>query len=62
MVSNPDCKKPEHKMHMCSMKESDFDKVNPDKVSEMAENPKFKCGKCGAKVKSSVNVCSPVEL
>ena len=62
MASNPNCKKPEHKMHMCAMKESGFDKKNPDKFREMTVNPKYKCGTCGAKATKSKNLCEPVKL
>ena len=33
MASNPNCKKPEHETHMCAMKESGFDKKNPQNIS-----------------------------
>lgn len=62
MTNNTNCKKPEHKMHMCAIKESGFDKKNPDKVSEMTANPKYKCDTCGAKAAKSENLCKPVKL
>lgn len=62
MESNPNCKKTKHKMHMCAMKESGFDKKKPDKFREITANPKYKCGTCGAKVNKSENVCDPIEL
>jgi hypothetical protein len=62
MAGNPTCKEPEHKMHMCALKQNGFDKENPDKFKELTENPKYKCGNCGVKVNNSENVCEPVEL
>jgi len=62
MAGNPNCKKPEHKMHICAMKESGFDKKNPDKFKAIIENPEYKCATCGAKAKKSENLCKPVKL
>jgi len=62
MAGNPTCKKKEHKMHMCALKESGFDKKNPDKYKKLTANPKYKCGTCGAKAKKSKNLCKPVKL
>ncbi len=62
MAGNPDCKKPEHKMHMCALKAEGFDKKNPEEYKKLTENPKYKCGNCGAEVNNSENVCDPVEL
>lgn len=62
MAGNPNCKKSGHKVHICAMKESGFDKKNPDKFKAIIENPKYKCGTCGAKAKKSENLCRPVKL
>ena len=62
MTSNAECKKPEHKMHMCALKESGFDKENPDEFLEMTLNPKYRCDNCGAKAANSENLCKPVKL
>jgi hypothetical protein len=53
MADNPECNKDGHKMHMCALKENEFDKKNPDKFREMTENPEYKCGTCQAKTKKS---------
>jgi hypothetical protein len=62
MASNPNCKKPEHKMHMCALKEEGFDKKNPDKYKNLTANPKYECITCGGKAKSSENLCKPVKI
>ena len=62
MAGNPTCRKQGHKMHICAMKESGFDRENPDKFTAITENPKYKCGTCGAKARSSGSLCKPVSL
>ena len=65
MAGNPECKKDGHKMHICSIKaEEEFAKAEPDaqKYKQLTDNPKFECGKCGAGVNNSENVCEPAEL
>jgi hypothetical protein len=62
MAGNPTCKEPEHKMHMCAMKESGLGKKNPDKFREMTANPKYRCDNCDAKAAKSENLCKPVKL
>ena len=62
MAGNPDCKKPDHKMHICAMKERAFDKKNPDKFKAIIEKPKYKCGTCGARAKNTPNLCKPVKI
>ncbi len=62
MAGNPECNKEGHKMHMCSMKAEELEIREPEKYRKLTENPKFKCGNCGAKVNNSENVCDPVEL
>jgi predicted nucleic acid-binding Zn ribbon protein len=62
MAGNPECKKDEHKMHMCSIKSEELEKTDAEKYKQLTENPEFECSNCGAKVKKSENVCDPVEL
>jgi hypothetical protein len=62
MTGNPDCKKKEHKMHMCALKAEGFDRKNPSKFKTLIENPHYKCENCGAKAKKAENLCEPVEL
>lgn len=62
MTSNTDCKNKEHKMHMCSLKETGFDKQNPEKFKAIAGKPNYKCGNCGAEAGKSENLCKPVKL
>lgn len=62
MGGNPMCKKQEHTMHICSLKERDFDKENPDEFKAIIENPKYKCSTCDANAKKSENLCKPVKL
>jgi hypothetical protein len=62
MSGNPNCKKKEHKMHMCALKAEGFDKKNPAKFMALTENPQYKCENCGAKAKKAENLCKPVEL
>ena len=62
MAGNPICKKPEHTMHICSMKERDYDKENPDEFKAITENPKYKCDTCNANAKNSKNLCKTVKL
>jgi len=62
MAGNPDCKHEEHNMHMCALKESGFDKENPEKFRAMTDNPKYKCGNCGATANESKHLCQPVGL
>jgi hypothetical protein len=62
MAGNPMCKKQGHKMHVCAMKENGFDKKNPSRFKEITANPKYECGTCGGKAKSSENLCNPVKL
>jgi rubrerythrin len=61
MAGNPECKKDGHKMHMCSIKAEELEKMEPEKYTQLTENPQFECGNCGAKVKNSENVCDPVD-
>jgi len=63
MAGNPNCKKPEHnKMHICALKESGYNKKNPEKFKQMTSPTPYKCEKCGAKAKKSENLCKPVKL
>ena len=62
MAGNSMCKKQGHDMHVCAMKESGFNKKNPGKFKEITANPKYECSTCGAKAKSSENLCNPVKL
>ena len=62
MAGNPMCKKKEHKMHMCALKEEGFDKKNADKYKKLTANPKYKCENCGSKAAKSENLCKPVKL
>lgn len=62
MSGNPNCKKKEHKMHMCALKAEGFDKKSPVKFMALTENPQYKCENCGAKAKKTENLCKPVEL
>jgi hypothetical protein len=62
MASNPNCKTPEHIMHMCAIKADELERTEPEKYKKLTENPKFECGNCGAKVNNSEDVCEPVKL
>ena len=62
MTSTTICKKPEHKMHICALKEEGFDKENPAKFKVLIENPQYKCENCGAKAKKAENLCKPIKL
>jgi hypothetical protein len=62
MAGNPACKKKEHKMHICALKESGFDKKNPEKFKALIAGPGYSCDTCGAKAKKSDNLCKPVRL
>jgi len=62
MAGNAECKKEGHEMHMCALKEEGFEEKEPEKYKELTENPRFKCGNCGAEAANSENVCNPVEL
>jgi len=62
MAGNASCKNAEHNTHICALKAEDFDKKNPEEFKQLTMDPKYKCATCGAMVKDSKNVCSPVEL
>jgi hypothetical protein len=62
MAGTSECKKQEHKMHVCAITESGFDKKNPDKFRQITSNPKYKCDTCGAKAAKSENLCKPIKL
>jgi hypothetical protein len=62
MAGNTECKNEGHEMHMCALQEEGFEQKEPEKYKELTENPRFKCGNCGAEVANSENVCNPVEL
>jgi len=62
MAGNQNCKKEGHKMHICVLQEEGFDKKEPAKFRALTENPKYKCGTCGANAKKSENLCKPVKL
>ncbi len=62
MTSTTECKKSEHKMHMCSLKAEGYDKKNPEKFRALTENPQYECGNCGAKARKAENLCKPVKL
>jgi hypothetical protein len=62
MAGNPKCKRAGHKMHICAIKESGFDKKKPDQFREMTAHPQHKCSVCGARAKNSENLCKPVKL
>lgn len=62
MAGNPDCKKNEHKMHMCALTAEGFDTKNPAKFKTLIENPQYECENCGAKAKKAENLCEPVKL
>ena len=62
MTTKTDCNEKEHKMHMCELKESGFDKKDPEKFKEITKNPQFKCGNCGAETNKSRNLCNPKKL
>lgn len=62
MAANPGCTQEGHNMHVCALKESGFDKENPDEFKEITGDPQYKCENCGAMAKDSESLCSPVEL
>jgi hypothetical protein len=62
MTGNPDCKKKEHKMHVCALKEEGFDTKNPAKFKALIEKPQYKCENCGAKARNAENLCEPIKL
>lgn len=62
MANKTDCNKKEHKMHMCELTGTGFDKKDPAKFREITENPEFKCGNCGAKANKRKNLCNPKKL
>ena len=62
MSGNPDCKKNEHNMHMCALKEEGFDTKNPAKFKELIDNPQYECENCGSKANKAENLCKPLKL
>lgn len=62
MAGNPDCKKENHKMHICALKADGYDEKNPDEFQALIADPQYRCEKCGAQAKDSENLCEPVEL
>ena len=61
-TSQPACKPQAHKMHMCQLKKSGFDKKKPAEFKKLTANPKYKCANCGAQAHDSKNLCKPVPL
>ncbi len=62
MAGNEECKKDGHEMHMCALKAEGFAEKDPEAYKKLTDNPKYKCGNCGAQANSSENLCNPVEL
>ena len=62
MAGSTACNKPEHKMHICALKERGFDKKNPEKFRDMTKNPQEKCLICRAKANKSEYLCKPVKI
>jgi hypothetical protein len=62
MTGNPDCKKKEHKMHICALKAEGFDTKNPAKFKMLIENPQYECENCGSKANKAENLCKPLKL
>jgi len=62
MTGNPDCKKKEHKMHICALNAEGFDKKNPKKFKTLIENPQYECENCGSKANKGENLCKPIKL
>ena len=61
-TQTPVCKPEEHKMHMCALKQSGFDKQDPAAFKKLTTNPKYRCGNCGAQAQARKNLCKPVAL
>ncbi|HEX8960573.1 MAG TPA: hypothetical protein VF775_03290 [Geobacteraceae bacterium] len=53
-----ECDPEGHKEHMCQLKAQ----KNTELIECLSQNPTVKCGNCGAKADSPVNVCKPVGL
>jgi hypothetical protein len=56
------CKPEAHKMHMCQLKMSGFEKENPAEFKKLTTDPKYKCANCGAQAHDSKNLCKPAPL
>ena len=62
MADKQSCKSKNHKMHLCALKASGYDKKNAAEFKKLTVGPQYKCGNCGAKAHASENLCKPVKL
>ncbi|MBU2458287.1 MAG: hypothetical protein KKE31_06645 [Planctomycetes bacterium] len=62
MAGNAECKREGHNKHICTLKAEGCEQKSPESFKQLTDNPKFRCGNCGAQVTRSENVCNPIAL
>jgi len=62
MADKQSCKSKNHKMHMCALKESGYEKKNAAEFKKLTANPQYKCESCGAQAHKKENLCEPLKL
>ena len=62
MADKQSCKSKNHKMHMCALKESGYEKKNAAEFKKLTADPQYKCDNCGAQAHNKENLCEPQKL
>lgn len=61
MADTPSCQSKNHKMHMCALKASGYDKKKVAEFKKLTDKPQYQCGNCGTQAHESDNLCKPVK-